>query len=285
MKRSGGKVECEYYFGGSLAQHTELFDAVRTKMADAAPLYACFHVAQFPIFQVHRMPAAPTESTEAAWWAFLQLGYSDWGKAELAKNNLYPVGVTGHSGDYIYSVKQVKGVADLKNMRVATSGPYGDAFKTWGCEPMEMASPEIYEAMKRGLVDACNKPLFQGITLGMHEVAPYISFPKIGFTVLIHVINLDTWNSLPPDIQNLIDEIAAEMPKVGAEMYKADDEMWLSKMKEEGMTFTTWSDAEAAKAREMVLPLWDKWAEDMTANGLPGTEIKNQYLDWIKTGP
>jgi len=102
---------------------------------------------------------------------------------------------------------------------------------------------------------------------------------------MIHVINLDTWNSLPPDIQNLIDEIGAEMPKVGAEMYAADDEMWLSKMKEEGMTFTTWSEAEATKAREMVLPLWDKWAEDMTANGLPGTEIKNQYLDWIKAGP
>jgi len=231
------------------------------------------------------MPAAPTENTEAAWWAFLKLGHSEWGKAEFARNNLYPLFVTGHSGDYIYSSKLVEGVADLKGMRVATSGPYADAFKIWGCEPMEMASPEIYEAMKRGLVDACNKPLFQGITLGMHEVAPYLSFPKIGFTVMVGGMNLKTWNSLPADIQELIMEINWETPKIGDEMYKKDDEMWLEKMKAEGMTFSTWSAEEAAKAREMVLPLWEWWADEMTKAGLPGEEIKDQYLEWIRTGP
>jgi len=286
MKRTNNAVKCEYYFNETLAKQKELLDAVSTGMADVAIVYGCFHQQQVPIIFVHRTPGMPTTDHYTACWAYDQLLKEDATVAELKRTNLVGLFGFGHTGDYIFSSKPVKSLADFTGLKFASSGLYSSAFKAWGGEVVEIASPEIYEGMKRGMIDACNKPLAQMLTMNMYEVSPYLAVPKIGFTMLAATMNMDTWNNkLTPEIRNVITNLNLELPKKAAEIGAQDDVKFMEQIKAKNVTISTLPEADLAKATEMVQFLWDQWADDLNSRGLPGTDLKNKYLGWLTQGP
>ena len=202
---------------------------------------------------------------------------------EFTGNNVHFLTANGHTGDYIYSDKPINRLDDLKGMSIASWGYYSRAFKIWGAKPASIPSPEIYDALKRGVVNGCNKPLFQGVSMALWEVAPNVMTPKIGLNVVVPlVMNLDTWKKLPPDLKKVVDEVSAEYPKKDAEIFKKIDEDAMAKMKSEGMNFTKLPDEDVAKMKGMVASLWDAWAEDMNKKGIPGTELKDKYYGWLQ---
>ncbi|MFC1867577.1 C4-dicarboxylate TRAP transporter substrate-binding protein [Thermodesulfobacteriota bacterium] len=283
MKRSGGKIKIEYYFGQKLVKMREQFDAIRTGMADIGTYVSVWMPAKAPIFTIGGMPGMPTDDTYTAVVAATRLGRTKAAQAEFTKNNVHFLTGNGHSGDYIYSNKPINRLADLKGLSVASWGYYSRAFTIWGAKPASIPSPEIYEAIKRGVVNGCNKPLFQAVSIALYEVAPYILMPKIGINVVVPlVMNLDKWKSLPPDVKKIFEEVSAEYPKKHTEIFKKIDEDSIAFMKAKGMTFTKLPDADLAKMKGMAAPLWDKWAEDMDKKGLPGTELKNKYYGWLQ---
>jgi TRAP-type C4-dicarboxylate transport system substrate-binding protein len=286
MKRSGGRVECKYFFGQKLCKAKEQNQALMKGMADVGALISVWMPAKAPILTIGGMPGMPTEDFYTALYAARELGRTKAAQEEFRRNNLVYLSSHGHSGDLIYSNKQIKRLDDLKGMRIATWGYYSKGFKLWGAEPISMISPEIYDGIKRGVADGCNKAIFQAITLGMHEVAPYVMLPKIGINVVVaFAMNMDSWNKLPPDIKKIVTEISDEFIKQAALIYEKDDKIFYDKCKEKGMTFTRLPDEDVAKMRALVAPLWDEWASDMNKKGLPGKELKDLYYGWLKKGP
>jgi len=283
MKRSGGRIKVEYYFGQKLVKMREQYDALRTGMADVGAYVSVWMPAKAPIFTIGGMPGMPTDDFYTTLVAASKLGKTEAAQKEFTGNNVHFLTANGHTGDYIYSDKPINRLDDLKGMSIATWGYYSRAFMIWGAKPASIPSPEIYDGLKRGVVAGCNKPLFQGVSMAMWEVAPNVMTPKIGVNVVVPlVMNLDTWKKLPPDLKKIVDEVSAEYPKKDAEIFKKIDEDAIAKMKSEGMTFTELPAEDLAKMKEMVTSLWDDWAEEMNKKGLPGTELKNKYYGWLQ---
>ncbi|MFC1869465.1 TRAP transporter substrate-binding protein DctP [Thermodesulfobacteriota bacterium] len=248
MKRTDGRVKCEYYFSQSLIKAKQQFNALSTGIADVGGLQSAWHPAETPLFMLGAMPALPTDSFRVALTAANKLGETASSQAEFKRNNVRFITASGHSGDYIYSTKPIRRVQDMKGLTVASWGYYSRAFKAWGAQPMSVASPEIFEAMKRGVVVGCNKPLLASLAQGMIDVAKYVMLPKIGInTQGPLVMNLDKWNSLPKDIKNIIQGINKEYPEMIAGLYDKSDGFYIKKMKEKGIEFNTLSDEENAK--------------------------------------
>jgi len=80
-------------------------------------------------------------------------------------------------------------------------------------------------------------------------------------------------------------EINLEGPKKAVEIGAQDDAKFMEQIKAKGFKISTLSDADMAKMNSSVQFVWDQWAEDLNKRGLPGTDLKNKYLGWMKQGP
>jgi len=286
MKRTGGKVKCKYFFGGALAKPPELLGALSTGMADVGPIIPVLSIAKTPIFTIGALPGAPTEEMYNAVMAAHKIGKTKAGQAEMRRNGLHFLAGHGHSGDFLFSSKPVKRLSDIKGMKISSFGPYAEAFKLWGAQVTWLGVAESYEGLKRGIADGANKPLIAGIIDSLYEVTPYLLEPKLGINVTSAlVMNLQTWNKLPNDVKAVVDELSDEFPKKLSDQFAIADPFFAKQMKEKGMIFNRLPDEDVIKMREMMKPIWSKWAENLDKKGLPGTELKDQFYKWCLEGP
>jgi TRAP-type transport system periplasmic protein len=122
-------------------------------------------------------------------------------------------------------------------------------------------------------------------------VAKYALEVDTGCAALGIVMNLKTWNSLPADIQKIIDKVNEEFIGetthgnakkniLGYELYseKVARPLFIAK----GVKVYKMNQEEMEKLRKAVLPLWDKWVDDMEAKGLPGKKVMKAYLSELK---
>jgi TRAP-type C4-dicarboxylate transport system substrate-binding protein len=99
------------------------------------------------------------------------------------------------------------------------------------------------------------------------------------------VMNKQKWDSLPPDIQKIIEQINKEwIVKTGAawdEIDKEGVEYGVSK----GMKVFTISKEEQAITAQKMKPLLDEYVTNMKKLGLPGEESLKFILDFLKANP
>lgn len=92
-------------------------------------------------------------------------------------------------------------------------------------------------------------------------------------------MNLDKWNSLPAEAQQVIDEVSMECMAKIAPMCNETDKTGQEKGEAAGMEFYAISDAEMARWMDKVSVLQDKWVEERNAEGLDGAAA----LEYIKS--
>lgn len=123
--------------------------------------------------------------------------------AEQRENNIKILywrcmGYTGiTTGFYAHSLENVKG----KRVNVI-SGFQRALFKELGFIPVNVQIPELYESLSRVVIDAIFMAASAVVPLKWHEVGK--SYLTLGDSVVFSqtvTLNLDTWNSLPGDIQ------------------------------------------------------------------------------------
>ena len=102
--------------------------------------------------------------------------------------------------------KQVRTLEDWKGLRIAVRGtPEPESIKALGAIPVSMPPGEQYIALERGTVDAswlC--PLGQ-VCWKFYEVAKYQTKVSGNAPTETFIMNWDSYNKLPPDIQEVID--------------------------------------------------------------------------------
>ena len=120
----------------------------------------------------------------------------------------------------------------------------------------------------------------------LHEVTKYRTVAKVNSALTTFMMNLDSLNSLPPEIQKFINESTGyEMSRsVGIRFDEVDQEQLNNVIiphdKEKGNPeLYNLPEDEAAKWREAVKPVYDKWIEEREAKGLPAREFFNDMLE------
>ena len=129
----------------------------------------------------------------------------------------------------LYTIKPVKGIDDIKGLRIRTSAMYLDFLKALGAAPIGTKPGDVYQALERGVVDGVMWPAYTIRPWGWHEVLKYVvgpSFYKVAHPVLM---NAKKWDSLPKHLQGAI-------VKVLVEQARKVDERSLVKMKKERVT-------------------------------------------------
>ena len=186
--------------------------------------------------------------------------------------------------------KPIKTLEDFKGMKiVATSPAMSETIKQLGGAPVPLTEADVYTALERGMVDGRFNMYESLVIFKVMEVTKYrtnnVNFDVLGGMV---VMNKKTWNSLPPDIQKIIDDcsgvgfsrrvaIAADNVEVGM------TKVVLGRDKKVGNPEPyVLPEAEKERWKKVVMQVHEAWAERLEKDGLPGKALMQDIYTWTK---
>ena len=144
---------------------------------------------------------------------------------------------------------------DLAGMRIAVEWTARNFLENYlNVIPISVPDAELYTAMERGVVDGFPNPVSQIYEFGLHEVVNYAVDHQFFSSSYSLAMNLDKWNSLSKEHQDLLMSVRDEMEKPWSEfMFKTKDESYAN-LRGAGIEFIKFSDEDAA--------WWDKASFD-----------------------
>ncbi|PXY24698.1 hypothetical protein BAY60_19535 [Prauserella muralis] len=212
--KTGGKITFDIHESSSLVPADEMLDAVSTGLVDIGYLTASVHPQELPLTDrltvLGSLPenSFPAGILQAA--AAQQETYTNYGDLalEYEKNNLkfLTAQYIGTSYDMMCT-KEIDSAADARGLRVRAPGKiWEDEAKALGMVPVSLPAVELYEGLQRGVVDCAILVPTGYYALGLSEVAKHY-YPTVFTTLMSNpiVMNLDRWNSLPRDAQDVIE--------------------------------------------------------------------------------
>ena len=207
------KFQIQVFAGGEIVPGLQAFDAVSDGRVEMAQTASYYYFGKDPTFAFGTaVPFGMNSRMQNSWMYFgggLEL-FNEFYKTY----NVYglPAGNTGgQMGGWFR--KEVKTVADLKGLKMRVAGIAGVVLSRLGVVPQQLAGGEVYPALERGTLDACEwVGPYDDEKLGFVKVAPYYYYPGWweGGAMLHHFINLKKWDELPPAYKSIV-RTASEM--------------------------------------------------------------------------
>jgi TRAP-type C4-dicarboxylate transport system substrate-binding protein len=136
--------------------------------------------------------------------------------------------------------KPVKTVEDMKGfkVRVPETTMWVTTFKRFGASPTPMPFPEVYTALKTGVIDGQDNPIILTSASGFFEVNKFYNLTKHMYQDNMLLTNQAWFSAQPADIQKAILKAADASHKYCAELSLNEEKRLMEKaIKEQGVTF------------------------------------------------
>jgi TRAP-type C4-dicarboxylate transport system substrate-binding protein len=272
-KRSGGKINVEIFWNGSLAKPKEVFDAVGKGGLAFGGDAQGYYPSALPL---NTMPNALLGTlTFASAKQASQITREIFDKFpamqdEFKALGVWPIYFNAATSFRVACTEPLKTVEDFKNRKIRQFSAYHPRlWESLGAVGVTVLPAEIYEGLQRGRLDCAFYSYPALKSTKMYEQAKYISTANMGAGATWPVVvNYDLFfNEWPENVRNLIMELAAEAEQRSYEADMAADETSLDFMKEQGATIVEFPAGEQAKLEEKVPDFLDIWAEQQEENG------------------
>ena len=276
-KRTDGRVEITYYPGGTLLSPVKMYDGVVTGIADMGVSHISYTRGRFPVMEVFEMPLGFPSG-----WVATQVSsdfYNKYKPAEWKDVHVLYVDMTGPL--VLLSVnKPVKTLEELKGFKIRATGQMTEVIKALGGVPVPLEMPDVYDALRRAVIDGITVDLSTLKYWKFSEVIKYVTADwqlGTGYTFYF-VMNKDKWNALPPDIQKIFNEVAFETKEKQAALWNEMDIEGRDALKSAGGQIIPLSDSEAAKWVKSVEPIIGAYKKNMASKGHKEADVDG----WLK---
>jgi TRAP-type C4-dicarboxylate transport system substrate-binding protein len=98
-------------------------------------------------------------------------------------------------------------------------------------------------------------------------------------------VNLRSWDRWPADVKAAFEKANAEANLRMGKYFDENNQKLIESYAASGVEIITLPEAEQAKVRQALDPLYAKWAADMKAKNLPGDEVLAYFREAIKRVP
>ena len=267
-------------YAGSVAPPTGVLEAVESGVAEFGYVPQLFEGDKLPLDQITYITPFGTSDLIKVMGVidklYEEIPAMDEAWADNGQKVLAPVGIDTY---HFVTKFPIETVDDLNGHKIGTAGLALNWLKGVDATPVAGALPDFYNSMSTGLYDGIMT--FESVVAPykFYEVAPYIT--KINFGAQYAsalTVNLDIWESLPEDVQQIIQEVADEYRDIAAESYREGGEASLQKAVEGGATINELSDEQRAAYAAKLPNIAREWAEQLDAQGKPGTEVLETYM-------
>ncbi|MGD9116271.1 MAG: TRAP transporter substrate-binding protein DctP [Dehalococcoidia bacterium] len=205
--RCGPDYTIEYYGAEQMVSFAELLDAVRTGAAEMGAITPSANSADDARLGANEIPFLfnNIDAHIAAMPALEEL-YADLLEDQFNQKLLC---LHNYTAVELFSADPVTALSDWDGLLVQAISPTTSGLiDALGGAPVPLDYTESYGALEKGTVEAVITAPAAGRIFGLPDVAPYLASCYMVAAIHGFTINLDVWNDLPGDIQDILVEEA-----------------------------------------------------------------------------
>jgi len=281
---TGGEVKVQIFYGETLGKVKEMLGLVKNGTVDMASFPTGYFTSAFPLWSApNNLPFTMSDLDQAYRTAVDLPSKLEGVQEEIKKQNLRLLFHHVLSPYQVFSTKPLTKFEDWKGIKVRTWGAYmPDAFAAAGAVAVNVFPAEVYESLKRGVVDAAIWPLELGLIQKHYEVAPNVCLWNLGtFIGWGNWINLNSWNKLTPEQQKAFTDAAVESRKVELDSRAKMDIEAREKLIALKARIIEIDPAERQKWIDASPNFLDQWVSEMKDKGL-GKDADELKAQWQK---
>lgn len=239
-QRAAGRLKISW-FGPESVPAFEQFKPVREGLFDALYTNSSYHIGEVAVGVGMDLQSATSKEMRAAGlFKILDEAY------RKKANMTYLAGTANGVGYTLYLKKKIN-KADLTGLKIRSSPLYDPLIITLGGAPVRMPLGEVYSALEKGVVDGIMMMAIGVLDYKWYEVVKYIMRPRFGEVVCQILVNLDSWNRLPKDLQDLATKTAIEIEEEGRAVIVKLFESEEKELQRRGMELVVFPQKEAEK--------------------------------------
>ena len=206
---SDGRIAFEIFPAMALGgAPSELYSQVRDGVADIVWTLPGYTPGTFPRLEVFELPGVHQGDARATNLAIQEM--MDDLAADL--DDIHPLLVHVHTGNALHLANgNVASHADFAGLKIRSPSRTGAwMLEELGAEPVGMPVPALPQALSRGTVDAGLVPFEIAIPLGLAELTSASveldQGARFGTSTFLFAMNKDSYNALPADLRQIIDD-------------------------------------------------------------------------------
>ncbi|HHV07983.1 MAG TPA: DctP family TRAP transporter solute-binding subunit [Firmicutes bacterium] len=264
-EQSNGQMIVEVYPNGQLGGDRQTIEATMLGTIQLVAPATAVLANWDPKFTVCELPFL-FKDKEASYRA------TDGELGDMLNELLEPLGLKGlgfsdnslrHITNNVRPINEPDDLEGIK-IRVMENPIYIDMFKLFGANPTPMSFGELYTALQQKTVDGQENGCSLIYDSKFNEVQEYLSLTGHVYSLMMNVMNLDFYNSLTPEFQQIIDEGAKKyLVDYQRELESEAEATYLEKLKEEGMVINEITPENQKKFMDAVQPLYEKYEEQV----------------------
>lgn len=274
-ERTNGQVKIDTYPGGGLLGARNMFRGVIQGQADIGNICMSYQPGVFPMTTVLELPFGFTSSEVAS--VVLWDLYEKYQPKEFEQVKVLTMFGTAPSN--LMTKEPVRNLADLKGLEIRASGTASRILEILGAVPVDMPMSETPEALQKGMVKGLLSSLEVLLDFNFAAYTPYQTRLDLQVYPFAVIMNMDKWNSLPEDVQKVMEELKLEQAiwtgkymdaQVGKSLQYARDNY-------DNQMFELTAE-EYSEIDQKLEFLKEEWQQEAVKNGLPADEILADLL-------
>lgn len=270
--QTDGRVKINFFPGQTLIKAAQTYDGVLNGLTDIGFSILQYTRGRFPLMDFINLPMGyPSGPVNTA---IINEVFEKFKPAEL--NDVKVLYLHAHGPGYIHTKKQpVHEMKDLKGLKFRSHGPTAEMLKALGGTPTALPMPELYQALQKGVVQGGVWDLSASIDWKLAEVIDYtIACSPIAYSLGFFVVmNKEKWESLEPDVQNVIEQLDLDWVAKHGQAWQNADTRGINFSLQHGKSIIGIAPEEAAKWRKAVRPVIETYLKETESKGLPGKEV------------
>ncbi len=284
-----GRVKIDVYWAQTLAKGPDIWNAVKTGVADMGWCFHGYWPDMTPLSDVITLPSFPfikaEKGSEVLWKLYekfpaIQREYKDVHVLQLW---------TSHPYFLITTKKQVKTMEDIKGMKIrVVGGPPTEQIKALGGIPTLIPMPDTYLSLDKGVIDGMGAPWEAIYAFRLYEIVKYYTIVPLSAVYFSMSVNKQKWESLPKDIQAAITSVSGlEAAKFwGHNFFDTAEEGVIDRVKKGNHQMIKYVIPPEELERWTKVagePLWKEWVKKMESRGRPeAQQVLNAALELLK---
>jgi TRAP-type C4-dicarboxylate transport system substrate-binding protein len=292
-KRTNGAVDIEWHWNNSLVVMPEMLEAVTAGVADMGNFVPPYFNTVFPLHSAldsliifSDKPLAKLQANEV-YDKEIPEAAAEWEAAGLVRLKSW-----GPFNYHVSCTKPIRTLADFSGKKIRATGPTNPRIlQAAGAVPVGFTHAELYDALMKGTADGSVTDYDLMYRFKEVEITPYVTRLGIGANPMLSTaINMNAWNKLSPEVQQVMLDLRDEFPAIYAE-YGAKQflDVSIPQLIEDGIEIIDLPPAEleSLKNNPDVLAIREGWV-DWTLEKKPdlskerAEEIKDFYMTTLE---
>lgn len=281
-ERTNGRVEVALFPGGSLLTASNMYDGVLNGVADIGLSATSYEPGRFPLINLAGSLTGQEVNSDIASRMTYQL-IQEFGDQMPELEDFKVITAFTSEPAYFQTIDPIRQLKDLEGLEIRISGDNSRALEALGVTAVGMSQADTGEALQSGIIDgyASSREVLRDLQFA--RLAKYVTDYPLTNTIFAALMSKEKWNTLPDDVQSVIEELGPEMAAFTGQYLDEHIQQSLEwAQQEEGVEVIALSDDEASRWNEQLAQVNDVILSEVEQEGLPAYAFAERMNELIE---